>query len=78
MAKQLAKVLRDAEDDSKSIAVTGPSDAKTAQVLTDAITLLKSKRLEHTSIIFVGSKAAASDLETKVISTGATFLFAEF
>ena len=78
IAKQLSKILRSAENSSSSLAVSGPSDAKTAQVLTDAIRLLRGAKLDHVAIIFVGSKASASDVEAQVTSTGAKFVFAEY
>ena len=78
IAKQLARVLEAADSSQLIIVVTGPSDAKTAQVIRDALAATGKTSLPLLTLVFVGGERASSEVQDSVSSYGATYKFAKY
>jgi hypothetical protein len=76
IAKQLAAGIGAADTSPVTVAVVGPSESKNAQVIRDAMAATGKKSLPMLEVIFVGSKAAADELQAAVVSFGAKFTYA--
>jgi hypothetical protein len=70
-------VFRDADKKPLTLAVSGPSEGKTVQVIRDAIKLTK-KTLPQLKLIYVGGVDAAREVETAVKEAGGSFVHAPF
>jgi len=78
MAKTLGKLFRNADSQPLVIAVSGPSNTKTVQVIKDALVVTKKSELSKLKLVFVGGESAAKEVEAAINTVGGTFVFAKF
>lgn len=68
-ARQLATALASAEQGPVQLTVTGKSEAKTIQVITDAFQLFQETDLSDLDFTFIGSSKASAEVEKVVAAT---------
>ncbi len=76
IAKQLARIISAGSTTETTVAVSGPSERKTVQVVADALTVIGKKQLPLLHLIYVGTESAAHELEPLVAAVGGQLGFA--
>jgi len=77
-ARQLASAISEGANSSYRLAVSGPSSAKTFQVIKDAFGLLNGRKLTHLEFMYVGGVSDRDEIKSIVESAGGTFVFAPY
>ncbi len=78
MARQIANYLATAKDRPLEVALVGPNNAKTAQVIADAHDLNRRQDLSRLTIVFMGASQDQGLISDKAHAVGARFVFTEY
>lgn len=78
LARHLASRMAPAESEPVRLMITGQSGEKTLQVILDALSFYKDRRLPHLEVLYLGERSYEARLARAFSAIGATFRFAPY